>query len=295
MIFCYIDESGTPDVPGNTSHYVLAGMAIPVEYWKKCEKIVQGIKAKYDLEEAEIHTGWLLWPYLEQRKIHDFEKFNYAKRRYEVTKYRNNELLRLQTSNPKTYRKTKKNYRATASYVHLTFEERKAFVLEVATEIGKWKYCRVFAECIDKIFFDPNLGGRSIDEQAFEQIVSRFEKYLQIYSKTIGSKQFGLLIHDNNDTVKKKHTQMMIQFHQSGTLWTQLKNIIETPLFVDSQLTSMVQLADICAYSIRRYLEKNETELFNHIFKSADKKENRIVGFRHFSERNCSCLICTSR
>ena len=26
VYFCYIDESGTPQVPGNTSHYVLCGV-----------------------------------------------------------------------------------------------------------------------------------------------------------------------------------------------------------------------------------------------------------------------------
>ena len=38
MYLCYIDESGTPDVPGNTSHYVLAGVSIPVQYWRDCDE-----------------------------------------------------------------------------------------------------------------------------------------------------------------------------------------------------------------------------------------------------------------
>ena len=66
MILTYIDESGTPDIPGNTSHYVLSGLSIPIEKWKKCEIEVHQIKQKYNLINAEIHTGWLLWPYLEQ-------------------------------------------------------------------------------------------------------------------------------------------------------------------------------------------------------------------------------------
>ena len=35
MYFCYIDESGTPDIPGTTSHYILAGVSIPVFCWKE--------------------------------------------------------------------------------------------------------------------------------------------------------------------------------------------------------------------------------------------------------------------
>lgn len=38
MYLCYIDESGTPEVPGTTSHYVLTGLSIPIYKWKSCEK-----------------------------------------------------------------------------------------------------------------------------------------------------------------------------------------------------------------------------------------------------------------
>ncbi len=46
----------------------------------------------------------------------------------------------------------------------------------------------------------------------------------------------------------------MKSFYDKGTNWTDLEHIIETPLFVDSELTSLVQIADLCAYAIRRYL-----------------------------------------
>jgi hypothetical protein len=103
-----------------------------------------------------------------------------------------------------------------------------------------------------------------------------------------------MLIHDNNDTVSKKHTELMKHFHKEGTLWTSVKNIIETPLFVDSQLTSMIQLADVCSYPIRRYVEKDEDELFDEIFKIADKKNSKVVGVRHFTDPTCQCKICQS-
>lgn len=137
MIFCYIDESGTPDLPGNTSHYVLAGLSIPVSEWKTCETAVEKVKHKYGLPGAEIHTRWILWPYLEQTKIDGFEEMSYAERRYEAEKYRNRELLRLQSPKSHTqYHKTKKNYRATNAYIHLSYEERKAFIKEIAELIG---------------------------------------------------------------------------------------------------------------------------------------------------------------
>ena len=83
-------------------------------------------------------------------------------------------------------------------------------------------------------------------------------------------------------------------FHRKGTRWTAVENIIETPLFVDSQLTSMVQLADICSYALRRYLENHERDLFQLVFERADRKDGSVVGVRHFTDSSCNCHICTS-
>ena len=47
-------------------------------------------------------------------------------------------------------------------------------------------------------------------------------------------------MHANNETVARKHTGMMRSFHATGTLWTNIDCIIETPVFVDSNLTRMV-------------------------------------------------------
>ena len=66
-------------------------------------------------------------------------------------------------------------------------------------------------------------------------------------------------------------------------------------LFVDSQLTSLVQISDLCSYALRRYLENGEEELFDLIFQRADRKDNVVVGVRHFSEIDCACKICDAR
>lgn len=296
MRLCYIDESGTPQIPGNTSHYVLVGLAIPIQSWKRYDAQIEKIKEKYGLTGAEIHTAWLLRPYIEQSKISDFLSLDRKERRFEVTKARTIEIQRLSKAKSKSLSQVKKNYKKTNAYIHLTYEERKAFVKDVATTLSTWKDVRLFAECINKLNFDPSIARLSVDEQAFEQVVSRFEKYLQIYSKSseCKSKHFGLLIHDNNETEAKKLTDLMKNFHMKGTFWVTLKNIIETPLFVNSELTSMVQLADLCAYSIRRYLENQENELFDIVYLRGDRNKNRrCVGIRHYNGKDvCTCEIC---
>lgn len=294
MLLCYIDESGTPETTGNTSHYILAGLAIPVNKWNEAEQGINKLKQKYGLEHTEIHTAWILRKYVEQSKIIDFDSLSKDKRIYEVQKYRRVELLRLQKANSKSYKQTKKNYKETNNYIHLSSDERKMFIKELAQTVASWDYARLFAECIDKVKYDPSRSNNSIAEQAFEQVVTRFQFYLQNYSRIIKSTGYGLLIHDNNETVAKKHTNLMKMFHEKGTFWKTIPNIVETPLFVDSNLTSMIQIADLCAYAIRRYLENEESELFNLILPRVDTNHGRRVGIRHFPGSGCNCIICKS-
>lgn len=222
MQLLYIDESGTPDIPGNTSHYVLAGISIPIWKWKTCDRAISNIKRKYGLvDNKELHVAWILRTYREQRLVVDFDRLDPSERRFRVQALRNANLLRLQRiGNHKQYKLTRKTYRITEPYVHLNYAERKALVKEVAEQVASWGFARLFGEAIDKIHFDPSRTASLVDEQAFEQIVSRFERYLQAIGKFGNPWVRGMLIHDNNDTVAHKHTELMKRFHVKGTLWT---------------------------------------------------------------------------
>ena len=234
-------------------------------------------------------------PYREQNQIPNFHQLDYANRRAAVESLRTTELYRLQRiKNNRLYWQTKKNYQQTAAYIHLTRTERATLVQELAALVSRWAFARLFAECIDKAHFAAQVKSKKVDEQAFEQIVSRFEQYLRNIRRPATEMHYGLLIHDNNPTVEHRHTDLMRRFHTSGTLWTGIQSIIETPLYVDSQLTSMVQIADLCAYSLRRYLESNETTLFDLVFQRADRVGTTAVGVRHFTRLTCTCKICSA-
>lgn len=296
---CYVDESGTSDVPGTSSHFILAGISLPIARWRDADREISLVLGRYGLENEELHTGWLLRRYLEQSKIPAFDNLDWPSRRAAVGRYRNGELLRLQKL-PKSgpYRQAKKNFRHTEPYIHLTFDERINAARDIADTIADWTHARLFAECIDKLHFDPTRTGLAVDEQAFEQVVSRFQHYLSHVASSVGDagtttvRNYGLLIHDNNQTVAQKHTELMRQFHRAGTLWTSIDNIIETPLFVDSRLTRVVQIADLCAYALRRYCENGDIDLFRRIFRRADRFGGRAVGVRHFAGATCRCEIC---
>lgn len=68
MYLCYIDESGTPEIPGNTSHFILAGISIPIWHWRDCDREIAKVKMDNELENSEIHTAWMMRTYPEQKK-----------------------------------------------------------------------------------------------------------------------------------------------------------------------------------------------------------------------------------
>jgi hypothetical protein len=104
---------------------------------------------------------------------------------------------------------------------------------------------------------------------------------------------FGTLVHDNNETVSKKHTELMQGFHTKGSFFTKIKHIIETPFFVNSELTSLVQIADLCSFSIRRYLENGDTDLFSRIEPRFGRVNGKVVSARHFTDNSCKCILCS--
>ncbi len=287
MRLCYIDESGTPEIPGPTSHYVLVGLSIPADKWRRYFDDIEHVKRRYGLEDREIHVAWMMRRYPEETAIRSFGSMSFDDRRKAALEHRQASLSRLKAADSRKFRQQKKNLRKTDAYAHLTLDERRQLVRELAMLISGWGMVRMFAECVDKNHFVPEIAGKSVDEQALEQVVSRFERYLQNLGQDL-----GLLIHDNNQTVAKRHTNLMRSFLRKGTLWTDVRHVIETPMFVDSELTGMIQLADLCGYALRRYLENSESELFNLVFRRADRVGQTAVGVRHFTRPACECKIC---
>ena len=111
--------------------------------------------------------------YIEQIRITGFDSMTYAERRAQVRSARTAELLSLQRAgNTNKLRQAKKNYAHTNAYIHLTHSERWAVINGVADKVASWGRVRLFAECINKVHFDPVRAGKTVEEQAFEQIVS---------------------------------------------------------------------------------------------------------------------------
>lgn len=284
MYICYLDESGTVDAGDSSNHFVLVGLAILAEAWKNKDEQVDAIKARYDLQQAEIHTAWMLREFPEQKFIPDFEKYDRATRRRLALVQRTQNLAKHRAR--QAQKSLLLNYRKTEAYIHLTKDERIECVRALADLVGSWADARLFAEAQLKKTL-PNQRGDF--EEAFEQVVTRFNTCL----RNVGGIH-GLLVQDNNETVAKRLTEQMRKFHKSGTTWAKdVNQVVETPLFVDSELTSMVQLADLTAYAIRRFFDNNEDDLINRIYPIFDRNSQKLVGIRHYTKAEpCQCRVC---
>lgn len=295
MYFCYLDESGTSELGSGTSHFVLLGLSIPGISWKAKDIEITTVKKRYGLERQEIHAGWIARRYTEQEKIANFDTMSTSDRRKTVQDARDAFLVRKAAlKGLSAIQGDRKNFRKTAAYIHLTFAERRQLLQDIADLVGGWSDCQLFAECTDKTTFDA-VPHTPPFEEAFEQVVERYHRFLE------NKRSYGLLVQDQNETVVLRLTDLMRLFHQRGTRWTsQIRMLVETPLFVDSSLTSMVQMADVCAYATRRFCEHNETALFNLIFPRFNRVGSRAVGIRHYTNRGkstgrrCNCQICAS-
>lgn len=296
MFACYLDESGVPENAG-TRYFVLVGLAIDARRWKAIETEINSIKRGFGLEDNEIHTAWMARRYTEQERILNFEQLSPADRRREVEQRRTQHLLKLTaTGNRKQLDSAKKNYRKTAAYVHLTRDERLTLVRNLADTIASWHDARLFSEVIDKriVYAQPNIRQPPF-EFAFTELIQRYEYFLRHRGNFLNQELLGFIVQDNNETVARRLTELMIRFHREGTRWTNIDHIFETPFFVNSQLTSMVQMADLCGYSIRRYYENRETDLFDRIYPRFDRTPQGIVGIRHFTSPACNCRVCADR
>jgi hypothetical protein len=291
MRIAYLDESGTPDPGGNTSHFVLLALVIEDKSWKKKDADILAVKKKYGLAGAELHAAWMNRRFAEQEGIPGFEKLTSDERQIAMKKAREATLIKRGALHGIAEMKLlKKTFRRTDAYTHLTLPERKAFLRDVAESVKGWTDACILADCIDKTIFKKGVHRTPPLDEAFEQVVSRFHRYLE--NEAPG--ELGILVEDHNDTVAQRFTETMRRFHDEGTKWKKMiPQLIETPLFVDSRLTSLVQVADLCAYALRRYLENGETELFDPIFARGQRDGKRCVGIRHYrGSKPCPCRIC---
>lgn len=313
MYLLYLDASGTPELQDrNSKHYVLVGLCMHEGSWFALDKRLQAVKRKYclpgaDPEQLEIHVKQFAVTIKEQDEIPDFEQLSHTDRRAQMLELRRKKLAGESSAKKKEERLAR--YKDTAPYIHLTRRERSQLLEDAIDVIAVYDTIRLFGEAIDKAH--PAAAGGNIDlrEQAFTQVVARFDKFLQKkdtwkrQSSPRGAIHHGLLMLDQDESTQSVVEPLFKKFRQHGHPFGQMTHVIDVPFFGSSAKVCGLQLADVAAYVVRRYLDKNapagshEERHFMQLFQRFDRDNyGKLHGLRHFVPANsCHCTICRER
>jgi hypothetical protein len=166
-------------------------------------------------------------------------------------------------------------------------------VLKSVLKIAGASYdtARIFACAIHKKSFphaDPV-------ELAFEDICQRFDYFLGRKFKQ-GEQHRGMIILDRT-TRETSLQKLSREFRKLGTRWGSLKNIADTPFFVDSKASRLIQVADHVAYSVFRRYNSGDAQYMDIIASRFDEDGGVIHGLshKHADKISCTCPGCLSR
>ncbi len=147
-------------------------------------------------------------------------------------------------------------------------------------------------------------GQRSPDdpvEYAFEEICNRFDLMLRRRynreGRSADSAQRGLVIMDESKNYEAPLQSLARRFRLHGTRWGNLRNLAEVPLFVDSQASRIVQIADLATWAVWRRYEYGDTRYFDKIASKFDSEGGVLHGLVHYRPpgEDCLCPACHSR
>jgi hypothetical protein len=131
---------------------------------------------------------------------------------------------------------------------------------------------RLFGAVLEK----KNFSGQDIAQIAFEQLSSRFDQYLGRLHQT-GNTQRGLILFDKCSTEQRIQT-LAREFKYAGHSFGVTRNYAEVPVFIDSEASRLIQLADLVAYAIFRKFEHNDSVFYDVIASCFDSDGGVVHG-----------------
>jgi hypothetical protein len=142
----------------------------------------------------------------------------------------------------------------------------------------------------------PDYPSASPIQKTCEEIAGRFDAHLTgLELENHAEKQRGLMIFDQSRHEKTVQA-LLTQYRTTGASFGKVRHLAEVPLFTDSKITRMLQLADFVAYAIYRRYESSDAQFFDIILPRFTESAGKLHGLVHLTARfrECFCQPCFS-
>ena len=134
-------------------------------------------------------------------------------------------------------------------------------------------------------------------ERIYEELALRFNRFIKTHPTAKGSREHGMVVAD--EAMYEKLVQpMMAKWHSGvGTRFGRLTRIVEVPLFCDSGISRLVQLADFVVHALFIAYEEDDASLLDRIIGSFVAEDDVLHGLVHLDPDylSCECMPCVSR
>lgn len=135
-------------------------------------------------------------------------------------------------------------------------------------------------------------------ERVFEELFLRFRSMLDRMSRE-GDDQLGVVVADEA-RYERILQPLVAKWRDSGIARRRLgrlDRLVEVPLFVDSQATRLLQMADVVAHAVWRFYERHNDDLIGPMLSGFDTESGVMHGLVHLvpNYKQCPCPACVSR
>lgn len=183
--------------------------------------------------------------------------------------------------------------RRTWPWNQMTREEAQGIIKAVLKVVAdSYNSTNLFACAIHKASYPTE---PSIINMAFEDLTQRFDFYLNTVNAN-GDRHKGLLILDQSSH-ENTLQDLAKNFRQLGTQYAKINHLADTPFFVNSKASRIIQIADHIAYSVFRRYNQSDTTYFDIIAHRFYENNGTLHGLAHKQKYRikCMCAACTSR
>lgn len=154
----------------------------------------------------------------------------------------------------------------------------------------------IFSIVIDKTTLLPFFDATKIQRKAWELLLERIQNFMAAEH----GKHMAILITDDtgrhaNQSLAMKHVYLQQSGTSSGLI---LRHIVEMPLFVRSELSNGVQLADLVSYNIYRAFKTRDMDYIHflnilpYIYSGKTSPSEKLDGLKIFPPESSLSPLC---